>query len=790
MSTYRGAGSPIAGDITTLSLEDLDDVKDSLSPLDGQVLTYDTTNGWQNETSSSGVTDHTLLSNIGSNTHTAIDSHLANTSNPHSVDSNDVGAGSALWNANRLQGKVIDTTVGTPSDGDIIVFRSSGNDWILESKPAGGGISNVVEDTSPTLGGGLNCNNNTLSNVNEIRGANGGATDATYTFESDHTTGMYGGIGFVRFATDGSRTLEIESNGTLNVAGVTNYETLVTADDDIPNKKFVDDHTWTESDITDLGSYETADATILKQADVDDTPVNGVTTAPVSSNWAFDHQSNSSNPHSVSATQVGRDTAQWNADELQGSPLDVSVGSPTDGKILVYRNSGNDWILEDKPASGSNPALNDITDVTISSVIDGQILTYDTTNGWQNETPVSGVTDHILLSNIGTNTHAQIDTHLANTANPHSVNATDVGLGNVDNTTDLGKPISTATQTALNGKSGTSHTHTESDIIDLGNYETADATILKQADVDDVAVNGVTTAPISSNWAFDHENNTSNPHSVSASNVGNTTAQWNSDSLRGSSLDTTVGTPSDGDILVFRSAGNDWILETKPTGGGGISNIVEDTTPQLGGNLDLNGNTIGGASQVEIGYTNGVTSAIQTQLNGKSPTSHTHTESDITDLQSYLLNITSENLNNLSDLTITSPAGGELLSYESGTGDWINRTAEELSLSEFGHVHNANIQVNSGTSHTLTINDGHRIVEMTNSSANTVTVPPNSSVAFLTGTIIYVTQMGTGQTTIVEGSGVTIRTAETLILNKQYAVATLYKRGTNEWVLSGYLQAA
>jgi hypothetical protein len=29
---------------------------------------------------------------------------------------------------------------------------------------------------------------------------------------------------------------------------------------------------------------------------------------------------------------------------------------------------------------------------------------------------------------------------------------TDVGLGNVDNTTDLGKPISTATQTALNGK--------------------------------------------------------------------------------------------------------------------------------------------------------------------------------------------------------------------------------------------------------------------------------------------------------------------------------------------------
>ena len=36
------------------------------------------------------------------------------------------------------------------------------------------------------------------------------------------------------------------------------------------------------------GVYEPVDATILRQADVDDTPVDGVTTAPVSSNWAFD----------------------------------------------------------------------------------------------------------------------------------------------------------------------------------------------------------------------------------------------------------------------------------------------------------------------------------------------------------------------------------------------------------------------------------------------------------------------------------------------------------------------
>jgi hypothetical protein len=38
------------------------------------------------------------------------------------------------------------------------------------------------------------------------------------------------------------------------------------------------------------------------------------------------------------------------------------------------------------------------------------------------------------------------------TGNPHSVTATQVGLSNVDNTSDLNKPISTATQTALNDK--------------------------------------------------------------------------------------------------------------------------------------------------------------------------------------------------------------------------------------------------------------------------------------------------------------------------------------------------
>lgn len=45
-----------------------------------------------------------------------------------------------------------------------------------------------------------------------------------------------------------------------------------------------------------------------------------------------------------------------------------------------------------------------------------------------------------------------LETHINNKSNPHKVNKAQVGLGNVDNTSDANKPISTATQNALNSK--------------------------------------------------------------------------------------------------------------------------------------------------------------------------------------------------------------------------------------------------------------------------------------------------------------------------------------------------
>lgn len=48
-----------------------------------------------------------------------------------------------------------------------------------------------------------------------------------------------------------------------------------------------------------------------------------------------------------------------------------------------------------------------------------------------------------------------INNHISNTSNPHNVTKTQVGLSNVDNTSDANKPISTAQQTALNAKEPT-----------------------------------------------------------------------------------------------------------------------------------------------------------------------------------------------------------------------------------------------------------------------------------------------------------------------------------------------
>lgn len=65
-----------------------------------------------------------------------------------------------------------------------------------------------------------------------------------------------------------------------------------------------------------------------------------------------------------------------------------------------------------------------------------------------------------------------LDAHTSNHNNPHGVTAAQVGLGNVNNTADADKPISTATQAALDGKANSSHNHSASNITS-GTFSTS-----------------------------------------------------------------------------------------------------------------------------------------------------------------------------------------------------------------------------------------------------------------------------------------------------------------------------
>jgi hypothetical protein len=102
---------------------------------------------------------------------------------------------------------------------------------------------------------------------------------------------------------------------------------------------------------------------------------------------------------------------------------------------------------------------------------------------------------------------------------------------------------------------------------------------------------------------------------------------------------------------------------------------------------------------------------------------------------------------------------------------------------------NSTVNSQSGTAYTLALTDFGRVIETTSASAVTVTVPPNSSVAFPIGTIVEVAQLAAGAVTIAQGSGVTIRvpTGLSLALRAQYSSAVLRKRATDEWIIGGDL---
>lgn len=118
-------------------------------------------------------------------------------------------------------------------------------------------------------------------------------------------------------------------------------------------------------------------------------------------------------------------------------------------------------------------------------------------------------------------------------------------------------------------------------------------------------------------------------------------------------VDQTVGAGQDNYVLTYDNASG--LIQLEAAAAGGLSNVVEDTTPQLGGNLDVNGNSIVSTTNGDIAIT----------PNGTGVT-------NVTNLQLASNNITDSNGNEIIELSPTVSAANHLMVQNSTTGNPIS----------------------------------------------------------------------------------------------------------------------
>lgn len=135
-------------------------------------------------------------------------------------------------------------------------------------------------------------------------------------------------------------------------------------------------------------------------------------------------------------------------------------------------------------------------------------------------------------------------------------------------------------------------------------------------------------------------------------------------------------------------------------------------------------------------------------------------------------------LNDLTDVDAVATTSNNALIYNLSTELW-----------EEGYPY-TRVTTNANTSITLALSDSNTFLCTTASSAVTITIPPQVDVAWNDNTQIEINQRGTGQVTVVAGSGVTLTKPSYFdaATRERYSAIGLKRISSNVWTLFGDLQ--
>lgn len=167
------------------------------------------------------------------------------------------------------------------------------------------------------------------------------------------------------------------------------------------------------------------------------------------------HVTNFQNPHQVTKSQIGLSNVTNDA-QVKRSEMGTNNGVATldsSGKVVTSQlPSFVDDVLEFEsktafPATGESGKIYVSLDTNLTYRWGGTEYVEISKSLALGETSSTA-----YAGNKGKDTTDKLNTHLENYNNPHQVTKTQIGLGNVDNTSDLEKPISTAQQAALDEK--------------------------------------------------------------------------------------------------------------------------------------------------------------------------------------------------------------------------------------------------------------------------------------------------------------------------------------------------